>query len=52
MNEEALAHWGLLRQKKIVSHVVLADAGRMVAGLAVRDTGRFNSIVFYDNIMS
>jgi hypothetical protein len=53
MNEETLAHWGLLRQKKKkLGHVVLADAGQMVAGLAMRDTGRFNSVVFYDNIVS
>ena len=53
MNEEALAHWGAVASKvKTVDHVVLADAGQMVAGLAVKDTGRFNSSVFYDNIMS
>jgi hypothetical protein len=51
--EEALAQWGMMRQKKKnVGHVVLADAGQMVAGLAVRDTGCFNSVVFYGNIMS
>jgi hypothetical protein len=43
---------GFCAKIKNVGHVVLADTGQKVAGLAVRDTGCFNSIVFYENNMS
>ena len=42
----------VVTKEKIVGDLAIADAGQILAGLAVRDTGHFNSIVFYNNIMS